>query len=216
MKVDILVPDSLSEITLEQYQRFIKIQDSEQDEMFLARKMMEIFCGVKLTDTLNIKLKDVKAITEILSEMLNDKPQLVKKFTLNGVQYGFIPKLDDISLGEYVDLDTFLGDIENLHRAMAVLYRPIKHTYGEKYNIEEYKVTDGEIMKQMPLDAVFSSVLFFYRLGIDLSQAMMNYLEDKEKEAIVQHLSSQASGDGINQYSHSLMGILHDLKISLN
>lgn len=216
MKVDILVPDSLSEITLEQYQRFIKIQDSETDETFLSRKMLEIFCGVKLSDTLSIKLKDVKAITEILTEMLNEKPKLRTKFTLNGVEYGFIPKLDDISLGEYVDLDTFMGDVENLHRAMAVLYRPIKDKYGEKYNIEEYKVTDGEIMKQMPLDAVYGSMLFFYRLGIDLSQAMMNYLEEHQKEAIVQHLSSQPSGDGINQYTHSLMGILHDLKISLN
>jgi hypothetical protein len=29
-------------------------------------------------------------------------------------------------LGEYIDLDAFLGDWDNMHRAMAVLYRPIE------------------------------------------------------------------------------------------
>lgn len=216
MKVDILVPEHLSEITLEQYQRFIKIQDSEADETFLARKMLEIFCGIELKHTLNLKLKDVKAVTEILTEMMNEKPQLVRTFKMGGVEYGFIPKLDEISLGEYVDLDTYLGDTENLHKAMSVLYRPIEQKYGENYNIVEYKVSDGEIMKQMPLNAVFSSVLFFYRLGIDLSKVMMNYLEEAQEEALIQHLSSQPNGDGINQSLHSLKEILHELKISLN
>lgn len=216
MKVDILVPEHLSEITLEQYQRFIKIQDSETDETFLARKMLEIFCGIELKNTLNLKLKDVKAVTEILTEMMNEKPQLVRTFKLGGVEYGFIPKLDEISLGEYVDLDTYLGDTENLQKAMSVLYRPIEQKYGEKYNIEEYKVSDGEHLKGMPLDAVFSSVLFFYRLGIDLSKTMMSYLEEHQEEALIQHLSSQQNGDGINQSLHSLKGILQELKISLN
>jgi len=135
---------------------------------------------------------------------------------MKGVEYGFIPNLDEISLGEYIDLDTYLGDWENMHRAMAVLYRPIKEKYGERYNLVEYEAGDGELMKNMPMDAVISSVLFFYHLGIDLSQAMMNYLEESQETRLVQYLSSDKSGAGINQFTHSLKGILHDLKISLN
>ena len=41
---------------------------------------------------------------------------------MRGVEYGFIPNLDDMSFGEYVDLDTYIGDWQNIHRAMAVLY----------------------------------------------------------------------------------------------
>lgn len=216
MKLDIYVPSSLSEITLGQYQKYIKIAGQEADDKFLATKMLEIFCGIKLSEALSIRLKDVKALSEILGELLNSKPNLVHRFKMNGKEYGFIPKLDDISLGEYVDLDTFMGDNDNLHRAMAVLYRPITAKYGDRYNIEDYKAGDGLEMKDMPLDAVFSSILFFYRLGIDLSQAMMNYLEDQEMEAMMQHQTSEESGVGINQYTHSLKEILHDLKISLN
>jgi len=216
MKLEIIVPDNLSEITLEQYQKYLKIQEENSNDKFLASKMIEIFCNLKLSDTLKMKFSDVDAICNILADMLNSKPELVKTFKMNGVEYGFIPKLDDISLGEYVDLDTFLGDWENMHRAMAVLYRPIEQKYGDKYSIVEYDAGDGEMMKHMPLDAVISSIVFFYHLGIDLSQAMMNYLEEEQESSLVQYLSSQESGGGINQFTHSLKGILGDLKILLN
>jgi len=216
MKVEITIPDSLSEVTLDQYQRYLKIQDNNQDEKFLASKMIEIFCGVKLSDTLKMKYADVDGICNILVDMFNEKPQLVTKFKMKGVEYGFIPKLDDISLGEYIDLDAFLGDWENMHRAMAVLYRPIESKYGDKYSIKDYEAGDGEVMKDMPLEAVISSIIFFYHLGIDLSQAMMNYLEEQEETSLVQYLNSEQSGVGINQFTHSLKGILDDLKISLN
>ena len=216
MKVEITIPDSLSEVTLDQYQRYLKIQDNNQDEKFLASKMIEIFCGVKLSDTLKMKYADVDGICNILVDMFNEKPQLVTKFKMKGVEYGFIPKLDDISLGEYIDLDAFLGDWDNMHRAMAVLYRPIDSKYGDKYSIKDYEAGDGEVMKDMPLEAVISSIIFFYHLGIDLSQAMMNYLEEQEETSLVQYLNSEQSGVGINQFTHSLKGILDDLKISLN
>jgi len=216
MKIEVIIPSELSEITLDQYQRYLKITDKETDEGFLRSKMLEIFCGIKLTDTMKMKLSDVNAITEILNEMFDSKPKLVQRFKMKGKEYGFIPNLDDISLGEYIDLDSFLGDWDNMHRAMAVLYRPIKEKYGERYNIEDYEVSDGEVMKDMPMDAVISSILFFYHLGIDLSQAMMNYLEESQETRLVQYLSSDKSGAGINQFTHSLKGILHDLRISLN
>jgi hypothetical protein len=216
MKVEITIPDTLSEITLDQYQRYLRIQDKNTDEKFLASKMIEIFCGIKLSDTLKMKYSDVDGICNILVDMFNEKPQLVTKFKMKGVEYGFVPKLDDITLGEYVDLDSFLGDWENMHRAMSVLYRPIDKKYGDKYSIVDYEAGDGEMMKDMPLDAVISSIIFFYHLGIDLSQAMMNYLEEQEESNLVQYLNSEASGVGINQFTHSLKGILDDLRISLN
>jgi hypothetical protein len=216
MKLEINVPDSLSEITLGQYQKFVKLYSGEVTEEFLALKMLEIFCGVKLSEAYQMRFKDVDGVVELLTEILNDKPQLVQRFKMNGVEYGFIPNLDDMSFGEYVDLDTYIGDWQNIHRAMAVLYRPIKNKHGERYNLVPYEVVDAEMYKDMPLDAAISSVLFFYRLGIDLSIAMTNYLEEGKESRLVQYLNSERSGDGINQYTHLLKGILDDLNISLN
>jgi hypothetical protein len=216
MKIEVIIPNNLSEITLDQYQRFLKIQENNTDEKFLTSKMIEIFCGIKLPEVLKMRVNDVSLITNILSEMFENIPQLVQRFKMNGVEYGFIPDLDDMSLGEYIDLDTYLGDWENMHRAMAVLYRPIKNKSGNRYNIKEYDGKGFEDMKDMPLDAVLSSIVFFYNLGIELSKAMMNYLETTEEEALTEFLNSQQNGVGINQFTHSLSEILQDLKISLN
>ncbi len=134
MKVEVYIPDTLSEITLGQYQKYLKIQSENEDENFLAIKMIEIFCGLRGDTIMAMKAKSIKDITTILSNMFTEKPHLVKEFKMNGRTYGFIPKLEDMSFGEYIDLDTYIGDSDNLHRAMAVLYRPIKQKYEDKYN----------------------------------------------------------------------------------
>jgi len=215
MKVDIEIPESLNEVTLDQYQRYLKIQENNDDEKFLAVKMIEIFCGIRGDHVLLMRATDINSIVQILTEMLNDKPKLVHTFKMKGTQYGFIPKLDDMSFGEYIDLDTFIGDWENMHRAMNVLYRPVVNQYGDKYNIQDYDVDIAERLKDMPMSAVLGSIVFFYNLGMDLSKAMLNYLTEEEM-GLAQHLISDENGGGINHFTHSLREILDDLKISLN
>jgi hypothetical protein len=216
MKANINVPTELNEITLKQYQKFLKVQNSSKDNNFIQSKMIEIFCRVKPQDALNIKLSDADRIATLISNMFEEKPDLVKSFYLGGVEYGFVPDLDEITLGEYIDLDTYMGDWDNIHTAMNVLYRPIKQKLGDKYLIEDYNVETKDLLLHMPMDAVFGSIIFFYHLGIDLSKTMMNYLENKEEKQLLQELGFRKSGDGIQAFTDSLEEILHDLKISLN
>ena len=216
MKANINVPNELNEITLNQYQKFLKVQDSEQDKHTIQTKMIQIFCKVKMQDALNIKLSDADRIASIISKMFEQKPNLVTSFWLNNVEYGFVPDLDEITLGEYIDLDTYMGEWEKIEIAMNVLYRPIKQKLGKKYTIEDYNPDKKDRLVNMPMDAVFSSILFFYRLGIELSQTMMNYLENKEGKQQVQGLDLLKNGDGIRAFTDSLQEILQDLKISQN
>jgi|TARA_A100001391_G_scaffold26907_2_gene14495 hypothetical protein len=216
MRVKITVPNDLSEIKLWQYQKFVKIQEDNTDENFLASKMIEIFCGISLKEAYTLKAKDVHRITGILADMFEQKPHIKTRFVLNGIEYGFIPNLDDMTLGEYVDLDTYLGKWEQVEKAMAVLYRPIINTYKNKYTIEEYKAEGQDVYKDMPMDIVLGSMLFFYRLGIDLSRLMTVYLEQNKEKPLPPSLNLGRNGDGINQFLHSLRGILDDLSISLN
>ena len=216
MKLNITIPTDLSEITLRQYKHFLKIQKSQDDENFLSAKIIEIFCKVKLEDVMQIKFNDSEYIVNTLTEMFEQKPNLVTKFKLNNKEYGFHPQLDDLTLGEYIDLDTFIGDWENIEKAMAVLYRPVVNKLKDKYTIEEYKVgRDAEIL-DMPMDAVLSSIFFLWNLGLDLSKAMMNYLDKEETQALTQFLNSQPNGAGITQFTVLLKETLQDLKISLN
>ena len=215
MNVSITVPTDLSEITLRQYKHFLKIQKTVDDEKFLNAKIIEIFCKVKLDEVLRLKFNDSEFIVKTLTEMFEQKPKLVKTFKLNK-EYGFHPQLDDLTLGEYIDLDTFIGDWENIEKAMAVLYRPVVNKLKDKYIIEDYKVGKDQEILDMPMDAVLSSIFFLWHLGIHLSKAIMNYLDTEQTEALTQYLTSQPNGGGITQFTDLLKETLQDMKISLN
>lgn len=216
MKIEITVPTSLNEITLEQYQKFLKIAEENPEGNFLNAKMIEIFCGIPLSDSYKLKMSSVSAIIDILNEMLNVTPNHVEKFTLNGVQYGFIPDLDEMSLGEYIDLDNNISSWAEMHKAMNVLYRPIKIKKGDKYSVEDYDVSNPAALKDMPLDAAIGAVFFFLNLGIELSKHTILYSNLEEMEDIQEQLILEENGVGINHFMLSLEEMLQDLKISLN
>ena len=216
MKAKLKVPNKLSEITLGQYQKYIKIQDNNKDPYFLQCKLIEIFCNLDGKSVRLMKLSDVDRISNIINKMFDKQSNLIRNFTMNGTDYGFIPDLENMTFGEYIDLDSYINDWKNMHVAMNVLYRPVKTQIGEKYLIEDYNAETKDNMLDMPMNVVLGSISFFFRLGMDLSKAMTNYLDSNQKQDLTDYLSSIGNGGGINQFMHSLEEILQNSKISLN
>ena len=214
MELKLNIPNSLNEITLGQYQEFEKLDLTNDSIVHL--KMIEIFCKVPEIVVRNINAIDVTDICDVINNMFDTKHQLINSFKLGKQEYGFIPNLDDMSFGEYIDLDTFIGDTENLHRAMNVLYRPIDLKQGNRYTLKEYDPDTNETAKDFPLDAVLGAIVFFYSLGKDLSLTMMNSLDKANQETLAQHLTSHPSTDGTTASLQSLTEILQSLNISLN
>ena len=214
MEVKLNIPTTLNEITLGQYQEFDSLDLKNDADVQL--KMIEIFCKVPSVVVRNMKATDIVEICNIINAMFETKHQLINTFKLGKQEYGFIPSLEDMTFGEYVDLDTFIGEPEKLHRAMNVLYRPIDLKQANRYTLKEYVPDSSEDAKNYPLDAVLGAMVFFYSLGKDLSLVMMNSLDTQNEATLVQHLASLPSGDGTIQSMHSLKEILQDLNISLN
>ena len=215
MKVDIYIPDELSDITLEQYQKFAKLNTEEnQNTNFLLHKMVEIFCRLDLKDIARIKFNYVTQIVNDLNNIFNTKTKLIPTFKMKGVEYGMIPKLDDITLGEYIDLDNNISDWDTMHKAMAVLYRPIKLKKDHRYQIEEYTGDENAgSFKDMPLDVVMGSLVFFWTISEELLQITLKYLakEMKDKLTSQQRQILEESGVGINQSMAWLKGMLPSL-----
>ena len=204
MKLEISIPTELNEIKLSQYQAFLKIAKDNTDEEFLHQKMVQTFCGIDLKEVAEIRYKEVIEITESLGKMFDIKNhKFINRFKMGGVEFGFIPNLDDMTFGEYTDLDTYINDWEQMHKAMAVLYRPIKKNgLNGTYDIEKYNgsITYSDVMKHAPLDVVFGATVFFYNLGNELLKSTMTYLENsKEMKDILQQHSSENGGAGIVQ-----------------
>lgn len=213
MKVKISIPTNLNEIKLSQYQKFLKIVQDNEESDFLNHKMVQIFCGVDLNIVDAMRQKDVEDAVNTIGGLFKQMPPLQQKFEMNGTTFGFIPNLDDMSSGEYMDLDGYITNWDDMHRAMAVLYRPIKQKLGEKYLIEDYEGTEryAEKMKDMPLDVVLGSVVFFWHLGRELLKSTMDYLVENPQIATLNKASLENGGDGILQSMHLLREMLDDL-----
>jgi len=217
MKLELIIPSSLSDISLSQYKKFHKIQEANFKSHFINIKMIEIFCNLDEKTARMLKFSDATKVINILTNMLNEKPQLVRTFKMNGINYGLIPNLDEMSLGEYVDLDTYIGNWDEMQIAMNVLYRPIKEQIGEKYTIEDYSIESKDALKEIPMDVVLGAIFFLYNLGIELSQVMMDYFQNQKTQDSMQEQIFQENMDGISQSSLlSLKEMLDELKISLN
>lgn len=202
MKVNINVPEHLGEITLGQYQRFLNLDLDGKQNSYLFQKVIEIFCDVDLKDIASFRFNSMAEVANDIQNLFAEKTPLIPSFKMNGTTYGMIPKLDDMSLGEYIDLDNYFHDWDTMHKAMTVLFRPLKYKKGDKYLIEQYEAgMDHDKMKQMPLNVVFGAKVFFYNLGNELLNHTLNFLKQEVTGLSVQQRKIlEQSGDGIQAF----------------
>ncbi len=221
------IPSSLSDITLGQYQKYIKDikhltekEEPTQEEIeFSNLKLLECFCDINLKQAYQLPMTEFSSVINHINELFNVDHKLHNKFEMtdpdgNKVTFGFIPKLEDISMGEFVDLEKYIADWQQMHKAMAILYRPVTHEKNNFYLIEDYEGSDkySDVMKDSPIQAALGSMVFFYSLGTELSKHLMDSLAKqlKEDSDFKQHL--EQSGVGINQFTHSLEEMSENLK----
>ena len=205
MKVSIEIPNTLKDIKLRQYQRYLKIE--EPNDMDLLVCMLD-----SDENTLkHLKDSEFERITASISQMFNEKHDLTRIIDVKGVKMGLIPDFNEISYGENKDITTYLNDWDKMHRAMSVLYRPIKQKMGKKYLINEYKGTrlTANDMLDMPLNVVFGVIVFFWNLTNELLSYIPNFLaREMEKEG----LNSAKNGEIMKKLRHSLKETLEGME----
>lgn len=207
MKLEIQVPTKLSDISLEKYQSFMAIKESNEDEDFIGRKMISIFCGIKMNHVGLLKKHSIDEVAEVFVDIFSTLPKFQDRFEMGGKTFGFIPNLEDITLDEYIDLDNNIGDWKTFHKAMAVMYRPIIKTKGDKFEIEPYisNITYADVMKYAPLDVATGAKVFFWNLKRELLKGTIAYLEEQVKEMSIQHKHNSINdGDGTTAFTHLL------------
>jgi hypothetical protein len=218
MKTEIVIPTSLSEIPLKSYQEFMRLVEKSNDEEFIGQKTIEIFCGLQMKDVVKVKWSDVKELTVHLNEIFKAKPKFQATFKIQDTEFGFIPNLEDMSFGEYIDLESNISNVETFHKAMAVMYRPITKKHKDRYEVFEYTGTDefSELMKYAPLNVVMGATVFFSSLGNDLVQHTLTYLESQMKTnkklmTTAKERNLIKDGDGIIQSMQLLRATLQNL-----
>jgi len=208
--VSIEIPESLSDIKLSAYKKFILMANEENgDELALYH-----FCGLTPDQQEGMKKKDLDEIRNQIGNVLLEKPNLMKSFKYKGKEYGFHPKLEDISMGEYIDLDEYLKEpYKNAERILGVLYRPITNKMFGRHSIENYDPDKhhGEGFQDLSADIFLGCLLFFYRIENNLQITFLKSLE-KEQRDMISNLISAESGDGMEQFIKLLREISSSLK----
>ena len=177
--------NSWEDVTLEKWLQLELKTDSKTEE---ATETIAALSNIPKQLIKELALKDVAVIMSKISELQNKQDTKLKRIIeIDGVEYGFHPDLDSITLGEFADLETFIkGGIENhLPEICAVLYRPIKEKKNDIYIIDAY---DGDIrlrveeMKKMSAEQVQNALRFFFVLGKEFSKILPLYLMEMLKE----------------------------------
>jgi len=178
-----------SEVTLDRWVKLLKIKEVSKPEE--AKRTILALSNIpeRLLDKL--ELYHIAIIMRNLSEVQKDENSCLNEIIeVNGKEYGFHPDLDSLTLGEYVDLDTFIKDIDNkMPEIMAILFRPIVAKEGKLYQIEAY---DGkiklraEVMRNMPAEKVQDALVFFYNFGAILYPTLLSSLTKELLETIKQ------------------------------
>ena len=208
MKLEINIPESLDDITLEQYQNFLLIEEPTNDDL------LSIFLNLNRQGIDKIKASEVDRMVVLINSLFETKQEHKRTFTLRGQEFGFIPDLDNITYGENKDVTTYINDWQSMHKAMAVLYRPITQTQKGKYLIQEYNGTReySELMKQMPLSIAMGAMVFFYNLTNELLNYIPSYLEKETMKEQTRGQISAENGELIRKSIALLKVTLEDLK----
>jgi hypothetical protein len=207
--MQVILPTSLKEISCLQLSKITEATKLIDNDTLLKMTIVSIITNTALDKVANFSMSDINEISDSILNLLNTKTE-IESFKINGVEFGFIPDLENMKGNEYLDLEMYLET--DIFKAMAVMYRPIKRKTNKLYTIEKYKGANKyeELMSQAPASAYIGAKVFFSTLIIDLLSVTPAYLVKSLTSSEVALL--EKNGVGISQLTNSLEEIGLDLK----
>lgn len=207
MQITITYPESWAEIKYKDYMKYFNAVKPYEGSEKESQKSLEAgalyFSKVPAEYLYKLPEEKFNKIQDNLIKLLKEAKShtLVNQFEMFGVKYGFVPNLDDISYGEYLDLTSYTSKNlwENIPIVLSILYRPIKYNLGKNYTIASYSGTNNETIEMfretVSMDIVFGAISFFLSLYQDLltgillySKEILEKMGDKKTLALLQDL----------------------------
>jgi len=196
--ITLTLPESLDDISIRQLAQYMASDLESEDKA--VRSALRIFAGIDTETQKRAVRKQLNEVAEQLIKVLNDKPTLKTTFEYKGVKWGFVPNIDEISAGEYIDAESYMGDWSQMHKAVAVLYRPVTKEGKGWYQIKSYEGSDkySGMLQDAPASVAVGMLLFFWTIANELLSATITSLEQRAKDAgLMPNLSLLTDGAGI-------------------
>ena len=185
--IKISVPENIADITLDQYVKFeaLRAREDKITEQGMIERVISLFTGMKKQDVKKLVYTDYEGLMAQIIAACEQEVEFEERFILNGVEYGFIPNLDEITTAEYVDISTIGMDFKEMHKIMAVLFRRVtKEDAFGNYEILPYKYDKAicEEMRQCPMNIVNGALVFFWSLSRELKEAIQRFTSQAEEK----------------------------------
>lgn len=183
MKVTFTIPEGMHEVSIAKYRDLEAAMAREKSDIGKVCAAVGVLCDVDPNYVMGMSGKDFNQLAKDLDWAMTERKEeweLVPTCYIDGKEYGIIPDLSDITVGEFADLDKLVSGgnaFERLEEVMAILYRPVTSKWRDFYDIAEYdpKPKDKEVMKEMPMHVALGAVVFFWsiaeRLATDLARS---------------------------------------------
>lgn len=198
-EIEIIVPETWADVSLKTYQKYNSRISNLEDEDEIVLGSISALCNIPIDIIKRLKVKDIKTLYKRLSKLISVpvNKEVFDKIEIKGVKYGFHPNLDELTMGEFVDLEEQTKDgVDGFHNVLAILYRPITEEKGNKYNIEPYNeshIKNASLFQELSIDVVNGVMVFFYRLGNKfikssnryLNQNLTKYLQEATTDGLV-------------------------------
>lgn len=172
-EVIIRIPENWGDINIGQFQELMNlVEDTSIDNPTKKMvKQISILADIDEVIIYDLPATSIKTLNEELSTFQVQPTQLFKNIIeVEGVKYGFQKDMNLLTLGEWIDLESFVTNspIDNLHNITALLYRPIIEQGDEffSYKIKAYKDinlqdTASLFRAKVSVQDIYGIVVFF-------------------------------------------------------
>jgi hypothetical protein len=107
-------------------------------------------------------------------------PKFLTKFT----KYRFVPDINSMTFGEWLDLDANCNEFpKHLNKLLAILFRPCKNEFINRYEVEDYDSTihlkNADDFNEMPLMIANGAMVFFSNIEKELLIRFQEYSDQQ-------------------------------------
>jgi hypothetical protein len=189
--IEIVIDDKIiqvnDELTISQYQMIHQNKETYKND---PQQLLAMYLNIPMYSLKDLPIEQVQFVENYLTNILavqEVKDEVYNVFTFDGVEYGLENDWTKLAWGGWVDLEVYSSkDIEtNIHKIMSILYRPVTHYKGKKYQIEKYKSADvddrAELFKSLPVKYWFGVCGFFLLISTVYINNLQNSLTSVNK-----------------------------------
>ena len=177
----------MEKLSIKQYQNLMNHQLSGLSTI----EIISILTEIPIDDLKQIDSENYRLLEKVLIPLLHI-PQMDKitfMFNFDGKDYGLVQDFFKLTMSEWIDLQVYSNEnqIQNIHKIMALLYRPItKKLKNNKYEIENYdsKTLDerSELFKELPIEYYLSVTTFFLQNVNKFMEILETSLKQKNQK----------------------------------